>query len=60
MKLIKLIMASSLALTLVFAQDKEEDTKLDAAYDAVKSMVEDLQAAGTIDENAAMLFKALL
>ena len=58
MKLIKLIMASSLALTLVFAQDKEEDTKLDAAYDAVKSMVEDLQAAGTIDENAAMLLQS--
>tara|TARA_B110000881_G_scaffold35262_1_gene27714 strand:- start:915 stop:1889 length:975 start_codon:yes stop_codon:yes gene_type:complete len=51
-------MASSLALTLVFAQDKEEDTKLDAAYDAVKSMVEDLQAAGTIDENAAMLLQS--
>ena len=58
MKLIKLIMASSLALTLVFAQDKEEDTKLDAAYDAVKSMIEDLQAAGTIDENAAMLLQS--
>ena len=57
MKLTKLLMASLLALTIVFAQN-QEDTELDAAYDAVKSMVQDLQEAGTIDESVAMMLQS--